>query len=212
MKELNLRRFLTISVVSVIVICLIWTLTGKYYTDLMVHTLSPILPSGTMLSIEDETFLLTVRRDFIPIEITYTDLDGKTEVAKSIVDVSDLRTRSMWFSALSSSTAQAYTTRLDPRVIQSSLIPALAVMAALPFLSYMTHVVGLTIIIFASFVAHATSLYMVIQRYEWQANHSLEPRHEHDVLIVTGYHVGLLVPMIVLGIIVFFKWRHWAER
>ena len=208
MTELKLKRFLTISVASVIVICLIWTQTGKYYTVLMAHTLSPMLPSGTMLSVEDETFSLTVRRDLIPIEITFTGVDGEKQVAESVVDVSEPKARDMWFSTLSNSTPVAYTTRLDPRVIQSGLIPALAVMVALPAISYVAHIMGLIIIVSASFAAHVTSLYMVIQRYEWQANHSLETRHEHDVFIVTGYHVGLLVPMIVLGIIVFFRWRH----
>ena len=61
MKKFNLRRFLTITVVSVIVLSGIWTLSGKYYTALMVHTLSPLLSDAITLGSDDETLLLTVR-------------------------------------------------------------------------------------------------------------------------------------------------------
>jgi len=207
MKEFNLRRFLTISVVSVIVLSLIWTLTGRYYTALMVHTLSPILSGGTMLSIEDESFSLTVRRDAIPIEIRATREDGEVSLVQSNVDISDSEVREYWYAILPSSTPRAYTTRLDPRVIQSGMIPALSLMLALPVVSYGTHILGLFTIVVSSLAGHMVSLYLVIQRYVWLANHSLEPRHENDAVLVTGYYFGLFAPLMVLVVIIFLKWR-----
>jgi len=205
--EFSLKRFLTISVIAVIVISLIWTLTGKYYTVLLAYTVSPLLSEGSMLRVEDETFSLTIRRDLVPIEITPTDENGELSPLLFNVDISDQEVREHFFAALPSSTAQTYTTRLDPWVIQSGIIPALSLMMALPVISYVTHVVGLVTIVFSCYFGHLVSLYLIIQRYAWQANHSLEPRHEHDAFLVTGYYFGLLVPLMVLVVVIFFKWR-----
>ena len=207
MKEFNLRRFITIAVVSVVVLSLIWTLTGKYYTVLMVQTLSPFLPGGTMLNIEDNNLSLTVRRDVIPVKITATGEDGEVSLAQSTVDISDPEAREYWLAILPRSTARAYTSRLDPRVIQSGMIPAVSLMLALPIISYGTHLFGLFTIVIASFIGHIVSLYLIIQRYEWLANHSLQPRHENDAVLVTGYYFGLSAPLMVLVVIIFFKWR-----
>lgn len=208
MKKFNLRRFLTIAVVSVIVLSGIWTLSGKYYTALMVHTLSPLLSDGITLGLEDEKLLLTVRRDMIPIRIAaYLDGDQPTTIAEWNVDVSGSTSRDYWFSRLPDSTAQSYTHRLNPRVIQSVLIPAISLLIALPVLSYGTHIVGLVAIVFTSFVGHLVSLYLLIQRYVWLANHSLGPRHENDAILVTGYYFGLLAPLMVLFVIFFNRWR-----
>ena len=208
MKKFNLRRFLTIAVVSVIVLSGIWTLSGKYYTALMVHTLSPLLSDGITLGSEDEALLLTVRRDMIPIKIAaYVDGDQPTTIAEWNVDVSGSISRDYWFSRLPDSTAQSYTYRLDSRVIQSVSIPAISLLIALPVLSYGTHIVGLVAIVFTSFVGHLASLYLTIQRYVWEANHSLEPLHENDAVLVTGYYLGLLAPLAVLVVIFFNRWR-----
>ena len=208
MKKFNLRRFLTITVVSVIVLSGIWTLSGKYYTALMVHTLSPLLSDAITLGSDDETLLLTVRRDMIPIRIAaYVDGDQPTTIAEWDVDVSSSISRDYWFSRLPDSTAQAYTNRLDPRAIQSVLIPAISLLIALPVLSYRAHIVGLIAIVFTSFAGHLASLYLIIQRYVWLANHSLEPRHENDAVLVTGYYFGLLAPLTVLVDNIFNRWR-----
>ena len=208
MEKFNLRRFLTIAVVSVIVLSGIWTLSGKYYTKLMVHTLSPLLSDGITLGLEDEALLLTVRRDMIPVRVSaYAEGDQASTIAEWNVDVSGLISRDYWFSRLPDSTAQTYTNRLDPRVIQSVLIPAISLLIALPVLSYWSHIVGLVAIIFTSFVGHLASLYLIIQRYVWLANHSLEPRHENDAILVTGYYFGLLAPLMVLFVIFFYRWR-----
>ena len=208
MKKFSLKRFLTIAVVSVIVLSGIWTLSGKYYTKLMVHTLSPLLSDGITLGLEDEKLLLTVRRDMIPIRISaYVDGDQATTIAERDVDVSGSRARDYWFSRLTDSPTQAYTHRLNPRVIQSVLIPAISLLIALPVLSYGAHIIGLVAIVFTSFVGHLVSLYLLIQRYVWLANHSLEPRHENDAILVTGYYFGLLAPLMVLFVIFFYRWR-----
>ena len=142
MKDFKLSRFITITIVAVIGLSIAWNFVGKNHTALIVHVINPALSDGIHLSVENNVIGLTVRRDILPVGINVNH-DGKNAMAWADVLVSDPALREFWFSKLPNDTTRSYTYSLEPRVLQTVLITALALMLGLPGMSLKGRSVGL---------------------------------------------------------------------
>ena len=135
MKDFSLSRFVVITVAAVIVLSIIWNFTGKTHTAFITRAIGPVLSDGIHLDAIDNTIQITVRRDVIPVKFQINQSGQNTVIARSDIDVSNPSTREFWFSQLPESTIQSYQYTLEPRVLQSVLITAFALMLGLPRIS-----------------------------------------------------------------------------
>ena len=215
MKDFKLSRFITITIVAVIGLSIAWNFVGKNHTALIVHVINPALSDGIHLSVENNVIGLTVRRDILPVGINVNH-DGKNAMAWADVLVSDPALREFWFSKLPNSTARSYTYSLEPRVLQTVLITALALMLGLPGMSLKGRSVGLILVYVSGICGQLISLYLIILRYQWLANGGRLANHWYrdggwnndDAILVTCYLFAVFAPLLIFIPILFSKWRY----
>ena len=158
------------------------------------------------MDVKDKTIRITARRDIIPVEFRI-NRDGQNDaIIRSDVIASDPNIREFWFSRVPNSTAQSYTYTLEPRVLQSVLITAFALMLGLPAMSIKGRSVGLILVYILGSSGQLISLYLISLRYQWLANDGTGAWAGDDALVVVCYHFAVLVPLFVFIPILFSKW------
>ena len=206
MSDFNLSRFIIITVIAVVILSIAWSFVGKGHTSLITYAIRPVLSEGIHLAVKDNTIRLTARRDIIPVELRINRVGQNVVIAQSDVVVSDPRIREFWFSRLPDSTAQSYTYTLEPRVLQSVLITAFALMLGLPAMSIKGRSVGLILVYILGSSGQLISLYLISLRYQWLANDGTGAWAGDDALVVVCYHFAVLVPLLIFIPILFSKW------
>ena len=205
-KDFNLSRFVVITVASVIVLSIVWNFTGKTHTAFIARAIGPALSDGIHLEARDNTIQITVRRDVIPVKFQINPSAKNPVIARSDIVVSDPITREFWFSKLPESTIQSYLYTLEPRVLQSVLITAFALMLGLPGISLKGRSIGLTLVYILGTSGQLIGLYLISLRYQWLANDGRGAWTSNDALIVGCYHFAMFAPLLIFIPILFSKW------
>ena len=205
MKDFNLSRFIIITVVAVVILSVAWNFVGKSHTSLMAYAIRPVLSEGIHLDVRDNTIRITARRDIIPVEYRINRDEQNVVIARSDVVVSDPAIREFWFSKLPDSTAQSYTSALEPRVLQSVLITAFALMLGLPGMSLKRRSVGLILVYILGSSGQLIGLYLIALRYQWLANNGTGGWSGNDAMVGVGYHFAMFAPLLIFIPILFLK-------
>jgi len=209
-REYNLRRFIAIASVLVILLSIAWNSVGKGYNTLLIGALATFLPAGTQVQSQGHVIRMTAMRDVPPVQVRL-ERDGQpTMVGQANIYFGSPQAQNEWLSENPGMPVTTYFQGLEGRVYFYALIPTVALMLSIPGLTLRGRALGLAAVLSLGFCAHLAGLYLIAQSFVWWANNIASTADPGRVngLILSPFAVFLFFsPLLVCLPITFFRWR-----
>ena len=212
MKGYSLRRFIAVALISVILLSIGWDSVGKSYNALLVFTLSSFLPEGAQVQAQGHEIRMIVRREGPP-DRTRLERDGRGIVgAQANVDSPIPAAQDARLIKPPNISPTIYSQNLEGRVSYYALIPALALILAVPAITLRVRASCLVAALSLGFCGHLVGMYLIAQKFIWWVNHvaaATDIGHANlDTVILPPFYVFLFFsPLSVWIPLMFFWWR-----
>ena len=208
MRDYSLRRFIAIALISVILLSIVWNSVGKSYNALVVHTLSPFLPAGAQVQAQGNLIRMTARRAAPSVMVKVVQDGREIAVGRANIYFSTPSAQDAWPMKNAGASPTTYFQDLEGRVLYYALIPTVALMLAVPAITFRLRSLCLAAVLSVAFFAHLVGLYLIAQRFVWWVNNVLDPTDPGRVGILSPFYVFMAVsPLLVLIPIIYFRWR-----
>lgn len=212
MKGHSLRRFIAVALISVILLSIAWNSVGKSYNALLVFTLSSFLPAGAQVQAQGHEIRMMVRREVLP-DTTRLERDGREIVGiQAYVDLPIPAAQDARLIKTPNISPTIYFQDLEGRVAYYALIPALALILAVPAITLRVRTSCLVAALSLGFCCHLVGVYLIAQKFIWWVNHvaaGTDVGHVNlDTAVLPPFYVFLFfAPLLVWIPLMFFWWR-----
>lgn len=205
MQKYKLRRFVFISLVSVVLLSLVWSVLGKSYTGLLITTLSPLLPMNTELHSQGH-LLKVIARPVSPTIMFEVQQDGVKEVYKVDLTYQSPEALNAWLIKYSGSPLPEQHETFEGRMVFYGLIPAMGLMLALPGVTLRARFLFMVAVLVLGFCTHLVGLYFIVQTFSRAVNDAGSTSGFQAINGVIGF-LMLLVPSLLWVPMIFGRWR-----
>ena len=196
MGEYSLRRFVAITLIYVIVLAIAWNWIGKGYVSVLAHTLSSVSPSGVTVQHRGHVIDVTVERT-MPTK-------SRPNQDEDMVGVKNVGTQ------VSSGEPGAHTD-LNGMAISYGLIPALALLLAVPSITLKARLLCILGAILVGFIAHLAGPYLLVQRLVSVVQDGGSAADAYQIANMMSFFL-LFAPSLVWVPVIFVFWRRKPSR
>ena len=210
MKGYSLRRFIAIALISVILLSLAWDSVGKSYNALLVYTLSYFLPAGAQVQAQGHTIQMSAWRDGPPIMVKL-ERDGREfVVGHGNIHFTTPAAQDAWLKENPEASPTTYFQNLESRIAYYALIPALALMLAIPAITLRVRALCLVAVLSLGFCGHLAGMYLISERFVSWVNEvpgPTDPGRVNSLILSPFYAFLFFSPLLAWIPIMYFRFR-----